>query len=388
MTERRNRRRDALLVTRNFPPLVGGMERVNLGLCESLAGFGRVALVGPKGCAQYAPAGTRVSQVALRPLAWFVLASAAGALATALRRPPAVVLAGSGLTAPMAWLAARLTGARAAVYVHGLDLVAPSRLYAMAWLPFIRRCDRVICNSSNTRFLALGRGVPEAALAVVNPGVEMPAAEDSPMLAEAFRREQQLGDRPVLLSVGRFTRRKGLAEFVAGALPAIVAAVPSALLVVVGDEAVDALHGGQRNERARITAAAEAAGVAANLRFVGRLGESALLGAYAAAACHCFPVLAIPGDVEGFGMVALESAAHGLPTVAFNVGGVADAVQVPQSGTLVPPGDYPAFAAAVVELLCRPPEPAIRDAARRFARGKEWRVFREGVLRALADPNE
>jgi len=383
MSERN--RLDALLVTRNFPPLVGGMEKVNLKVCEALVAVGAVSLVGPRGCAEYAPAGTRVAEAALRPLPWFLAAAATRAFARALRTRPRVVVAGSGLTAPIAWLAARLSGARAAVYLHGLDLVAPSRVYAAAWLPFIRRCDVVVCNSRNTRRLAVERGVPESSLHVVNPGVEMPPTEDA-AAADAFRRQHQLDARPILLSVGRFTRRKGLAEFVAGALPGIAAAVPSVLLVVVGDEAADALHGGHRNERERILAAAAANGVGDNLRFVGRLSESSLLGAYAAAACHCFPVLDMPGDVEGFGMVALESAAHGLATVAFDVGGVADAVQVPESGVLVAPGDYAGFAAAVVGLLQSPPPGATRDAARSFARGKEWSVFGAGILRALAGP--
>jgi phosphatidylinositol alpha-1,6-mannosyltransferase len=384
MTESRRRPPHALLVTRNFPPLVGGMERVNLKLCESLGEQGTVSLVGPRGCGQHAPPGADVAEVSLRPLPWFLLACAARAVARAIRSRPGVVVAGSGLTAPMAWLAARLSGSRTAVYLHGLDLVAPSRIYALGWLPFIRRCDVVICNSRNTRRLALDRGVPESVLSVVNPGVELPPAQDQAPAADAFRASYQLGARPLLLSVGRFTRRKGLAEFVARSLPAIVAASPSVLLVIVGDEAVDALHGGQRNERARILEAAGTAGVADNVRFVGRLGEHALLGAYAAAACHCFPVLDMPGDVEGFGMVALESAAHGLATVAFEVGGVGDAVQVPESGVLVAPGEYEAFAAAVVGLLRDPPARATRDAARQFARSKDWQAFGEGIRRALA----
>ena len=111
---------------------------------------------------------------------------------------------------------------------------------------------------------------------------------------------------------------------------------------------------------------------------------ASLLGAYAASACHCFPVLEMPGDVEGFGMVALESAAHGLPTVAFDVGGVADAVQVPVSGKLVPSGDYEAFAAAVVAYLRDPPAQDQREAAREFARAKDWNAFGAGILAALA----
>jgi len=40
-----------LLITRNLPPLVGGMERLNWHLAEELAKQAQVHIVGPQGCA-------------------------------------------------------------------------------------------------------------------------------------------------------------------------------------------------------------------------------------------------------------------------------------------------------------------------------------------------
>jgi phosphatidylinositol alpha-1,6-mannosyltransferase len=376
----------SMLVTRNFPPLVGGMERVGLHLCKALASVGETTVVAPRGASAFSPEGVAVVAVPLKPLAAFLAASFARAVAVAISRRPHLIVAGSGLTAPTAWICARIAGGRSAVYLHGLDIVAPSRIYATAWLPFIRRCDLVICNSHNTAELARQHGVAVDRIHVLHPGTEMPA-ERSDGVGETFRRTRKLGTRPLLLSVGRFTRRKGLAEFVASALAPIVAASPDALLVIVGDEASDALHGGPGNERARIMAAAGAAGVAANLMFTGRLDEDELLGAYEAAACHVFPVLQVPGDVEGFGMVALESAAHGLPTVAFSVGGVPDAVAVPDSGTLIAAGDYSAFAEAVVGYLGRGQDEDLGRTARAFARNKCWPEF-HARLRAIVGRHE
>jgi len=208
---------------------------------------------------------------------------------------------------------------------------------------------------------------------VLNPGTEVPPLQAG--AGEAFRSRQGLGDRPLLLSVGRLTRRKGLVEFVRGALPAIAARHPGVQLVVIGEEAADALHTAAGSERERIEAAAQAAGVSAQLRFVGRCSGEELAQAYQAAQVHVFPVLEQPGDVEGFGMVALESAAHGLRTVAFAVGGVPDAVSPGVTGALVPSGDYAGFADAVSAMLSAPASAGQVEAGREFARGKDWQAF-------------
>ena len=45
-----------LIVTRNLPPLVGGMERLNWHIAAELVSAHDVLLVGPEGCAALAPA--------------------------------------------------------------------------------------------------------------------------------------------------------------------------------------------------------------------------------------------------------------------------------------------------------------------------------------------
>ena len=72
-------------------------------------------------------------------------------------------------------------------------------------------------------------------------------------------------------------------------------------------------------------------------------------------------------SVEGFGLVYLEAAAHGLPVVAHEVGGVAEAVQDNITGLLVPP-DRPAQLAAAFEKL-------IHDDTLRHRLGAAGRVW-------------
>lgn len=372
MSERAQHRPLGMLLTRNFPPLQGGMERLNQQMLDALGQQWEMILCGPAGASKFVSAGVRVCEVPIRPLWRFVATVAWQAVQQARRMSPRFVLAGSGLTAPMAWLAARLSGGRAGVYLHGLDLIVPNRLYQTLWMPFLRRCDFVLANSVNTARIARERGVPADRITVLHPGVALPVVAPA---TDDYRRSMGLGQAKLLVSVGRLSPRKGLAEFVTHCLPAIVAADPRVQLIVVGDEPLDALHAGGAGQRARIEHAAEAVGVGSRVRFAGRCDDPTLEAIYRAADVHVFPVRDMSGDVEGFGMVAIEAAAHGVPTVAFGVGGVPEAVLPGRSGELVSAGDYRAFTATVLRWLDKEYRDAKVDDCRRFASTFAWPEF-------------
>src|SRR3546814_3115828 len=93
------------------------------------------------------------------------------------------------------------------------------------------------------------------------------------------------------------TARKGLREFVSGVLPRITARHPEVRLVVVGGEAVDALHSASHSS-AELMEVAATSGVEQNLSLIGRIGDRELEDAWAASAVHVFPVREIPGDPE------------------------------------------------------------------------------------------
>src|SRR5262249_14995830 len=88
-----------------------------------------------------------------------------------------------------------------------------------------RRFERILCVSEAVRRSLVERGVPEAKLAVVPPGV---GAETTPVAAGP-------GPRRVL-SVGRLERVKGH-DVLIDAFARVAARVPAVELVIVGDGA-------------------------------------------------------------------------------------------------------------------------------------------------------
>jgi phosphatidylinositol alpha-1,6-mannosyltransferase len=355
------------------------MERLNSHLVIELARFYEVTVIGPKGT--IASGASRVLAAPSSRLPIFLLWAAWTSFTVAFRTRPRWILGGSGLVAPIVMFAAWTSRARSGLYLHGLDIVVKHPLYHAVWLPSIRRAHLCFVNSTNTRELAASAGVDGEKLEILFPGVQSgrPVGD-----AKYFRESLGISNGPILLSVGRLTARKGIAEFVDNALPGVVKHYPQARFVVIGDDAPDALLKGRENQRERILALAAARGVRDNVVLLGSVDDTVLSDAYAAADVHIFPVIEKHGDVEGFGMVAVEAAAAGIPTVAYAVGGVPDAVAPRRSGVLVPPGDYRAFSEAVLAELENGKEIGAGD-RRRFADTFSWTRFGDRLRQIMVD---
>lgn len=370
-----------LVVTRNLPPLVGGMERLVWHIVEALHESERVHVVGPQGCRDHLPADVTASEISLRPMLRFFLGAALETITSARRLQPRLVLAGSGLTAPIAWLAARFAGATSVVYLHGLDIKVEHPVYRLLWRPFFRHFDGVLVNSHYTRGLALEAGISPDRIEILNPGVALPDLTRAQNQRNEFRKHFELGDHPIMLYVGRINARKGLSVFARHILPAINRALPDARLVVIGGEPRNALQN-TPGEWNKVERALTELSLTHTVEFLGPQDDEMLSMAYMAADVMVFPVQDIPGDIEGFGMVAIEAAAHNLPTVAFAVGGVPDAVNDGISGNLIAPGDNESFALETIKFL--DPHSRLRTTSRQFAESFCWQAFGERLRSLLA----
>src|SRR5690554_3460496 len=370
-----------LIVTRNLPPLVDGMERLNWHMADELSKYAEVKVIGPQGSAATKPEHVSLTEAPLKPLPLFLLITLFKTLLLAMHWKPDVILAGSGLTAPIAWLVSKLCRARSAAYLHGFDITVENKLYEHLWMPILNKIDRIIVNSTPTKKLACAAGIPERKISIVYPGVSLPEAPQPIRRIQAFKEQHGLTDKKILLSVGRLTTRKGLREFVELALPSIVEAEPDTMLLVIGGPPKNSLGAGVQTIES-IQAQAQRSGVAAHIKFLGVITDKTLLAvAYEAADVHVFPVRHIPDDPEGFGMVAIEAAAHGLQTVAFATGGIVDAVRHGESGYLVGNNNYTELSSRVIELLNKPLN---KKNTSNFAQSFAWIQLGNNINSALA----
>jgi glycosyltransferase involved in cell wall biosynthesis len=320
-----------LFVTRKYPPKIGGMESLSYSL---LTGF-------PE------PKTTITLSRSQKHLVWF-LPYVFWRVAVTAHRYDVIHLGDAMLSA--AGFLPRLFGKRVAVSVHGLDMTFEPWLYQL-YLRLFLRADVIIANSASTRRIAEARGLERVcAISIGVPERYFAVSSTLNRDAELVRRR---ADRVALLTVGRLVRRKGAAWFVRQVLPRL----PSVLYVVVG-------VGPEHDE---IQRAAIEAGVSDRLWLVGSVSDARLLDILGTSDVFVMPNIAVPGNVEGFGIVAIEASASGLPVVASRLEGIPDAIADGENGTLVPSEDADAFVAALQGLVA--------DAAERTKRGEQGRVY-------------
>ena len=217
---------------------------------------------------------------------------------------------------------------RVLVLAHGNELLRQDGRRGERLRRALARADVVAANSRFTAGLLQGL---HGRVEVVN----LPIAPPQPA---------PRAPRPgMILGLGRLEPRKGF-DMVISALPGL----PAAHCVIAGDGP----------DAARLRALATSLGVADRVRFAGGVTEaekSALLGQ---AEILAMPVRREGASVEGYGLVYLEAAWFGVPSLAGRDGGAADAVLDEQTGLVVDGTDPAAIQAALARLLG---DPALRQ---------------------------
>jgi glycogen synthase len=136
---------------------------------------------------------------------------------------------------------------------------------------------------------------------------------------------------------------------------------------------------GRGKDAERVRRMAAELGIAGRVELLGPVSEEERRQLYAGALLQL-----MPSRFEGFGMVAAEAMAAGVPLIAAHAGSLPEVVDAPRGGMLVPPADAGALAGAIATLL---DDPARREALSRSARASagrfRWATVADHHLRFL-----
>jgi phosphatidyl-myo-inositol dimannoside synthase len=342
-----------LLVTNDFPPKVGGIQSYLWELWRRLDPTSFVVLTAsshpdaPAFDAEQAERGVRIVRVPESIL--FFPTPAALAHVRRCVREYAIDLVLLDPVLPLGLLGPRI-GVPYGVILHGAEVTVPGRVPGArtALAHVLRRSSLVIAAGGYPAAEALrAAGALTAPVVDIPPGVDAGAV--TPLRAPERRAARaRLGlpaTGPLVVSLSRLVPRKGMDVLIAAA-GRLSTSYPDLVVAIAGE--------GRELESLR----RQAAGSPATVTLLGRVNDedrAALLGAADIFVMACRRRW-LGLEQEGFGIVFLEAAAAGVPQIAGDSGGAAEAVVHGVTGLVVgSPEDPGSVAGALRTLLADPP---------------------------------
>jgi phosphatidylinositol alpha-1,6-mannosyltransferase len=254
----------------------------------------------------------------------------AAAFGQALRFRPDVVLSAHINVSPAALAIKRLLHTPYVQYLHGREVVIRPGLTKVS----LNGAAGIVAVSSYTEQLAMSHGARPERIRRIPPGVDLP-----------IRSAGERAETPTVVTIARLEQRYKGHDVLLRAVPLVRSRIPGARLVVIGDGPMQPIY----------ESLARSFGLDGSVKFAGALDDAARDRLLERAHVFAMPSrLPLDGGGEGFGIVYLEAAVHGLPVVAGAVAGAVDAVVHGETGLLVDPTDHVAVADALVTLLASP----------------------------------
>ncbi len=355
-----------LCITNDFGPRAGGIETFVVGLIQRLPKNSVIVYTASQaGSAPFDAMWLRDYGVeVIRDSAKVLLPSfRVGRNVRKLARERNIKSVFFGAAAPLALLAPGLRTAgvkRIVALTHGHE-VWWSRLWPFSWA--IARIGRAV--DALTYLGEFTRGEiakaldheSVAKLVRIAPGID--TEHFTPRTdAQGLRESLGLGNKKVIVSVGRLVHRKGQ-DVLIEAMPEIITTINNAHLLLIGE-------GSYKKE---LEQRIKSLGLESRVTFVGRV-QYADLPRYICVG----DVFAMPSrsrlaglEVEGLGIVYLEASACGLPVIGGISGGAPDAILQGETGFSVDGTSAHEVALALARVL------ADKELAQRLGtRGRQW----------------
>jgi colanic acid/amylovoran biosynthesis glycosyltransferase len=287
---------------------------------------------------------------------------------------PSIVHAQFGRGGALALPIARALDIPLVVTFHGGD-ATKDKHYARSIFPTVfqrrmvalqREAAMFICVSQFIRDQLAERGFPQEKLRVIRIGVDI----------DAEHAKKPPDEPPYVVFVGRFVEKKGIAHLLEAARM-LAAEGSSVRFVLIGDGPL----AGQLEHQAR--------GLH-NVVFPGWLPSQEVRRYMRGSIALCAPsIIASSGDAEGLPSVIPEAMADGIPVIASQQAGIAEAVEHGATGLLVPPAEPRALAEAIRALVDQPDLrrtlaiAARRVAHERFDAASQSRLLEQALLEII-----
>jgi phosphatidylinositol alpha-1,6-mannosyltransferase len=313
-----------IISTQNFPPAAGGIQNYMYELALALHNLGQTVRV-------ICDAPTEADQTQFDTALPFAIERVGGP--KILRRYLKAKRIQKLLKGPTdsllicdSWKSLELVAASnntvIACIAHGMEF--PEQSSAKKRQRIAKTLSRAQLVLANSRFTA-DRLKPyltdSDTLQILHPGVNSPCQATAKDIETAAA---WTGDHhPVMVTIGRLEERKGQDKII-NILPRLLADFPDLIYLIAGSGPL----------KEQLSRQAVALGVEKKLHFCGRVSDGERAALLNKTTLFAMPCRIEGKSVEGFGIVYLEAAMFGVPSLAGRAGGASDAVVDGETGLL------------------------------------------------------
>jgi phosphatidylinositol alpha-1,6-mannosyltransferase len=299
-----------LFITRKYPPQKGGMEAFSFGLINNIK------------CDKE----TIILNKSQKNLFWWL----PYALVLSLIKTPKVdrVHLCDGLLAPIGLIIKKICHKPVSVTVHGLDVTYNNYIYQKINVGSLKYLDQIICVSESTKQDCLAKNISEKKLFIIPDGIEINNIN--------IEKRKTKNEKLILLTVGRLVKRKGVEWFIRNIVPKL--------------NNIEYWVVGKGPEKENIEKVVKENNLENKVKLLGFVDDEKLKELYCQADIFIMPNIRIGGDREGFGIVALEAGANGLPVMATDIEGMRDVIKNGENGFLIEAGNSQLWVEKIEEI--------------------------------------
>jgi phosphatidyl-myo-inositol dimannoside synthase len=269
---------------------------------------------------------------------------------------------------------------RLITYAHGEEILIAQTSRQLKWMTkLVYACsDLVIANSEST--VKLVKGIcPKAKVVCIRPGVDAAAFMAGAMNIEVYKSRLGIPPESVIVStVARMEPRKNHAMVIRAIGELRRNGLPVTYLCC-----------GDGQERETLIALAQEQSLEKWVHFMGAVTEQEKILVYGASDIYVMPSIQVGEMIEGFGIVFLEAAAAGIPSICGNSGGQSEAVLDRETGLVVDGLRFDQVKNAL-EILARDKGLRVRMGLRgiEWAKEHDWAKVAERTHSAIGHLNE
>jgi phosphatidyl-myo-inositol dimannoside synthase len=332
-----------LLVTLDFPPETGGIQRYLYGIVRHKYDGSDMVVVGcgRKPRKKIAGLASRISffttplsrfnkKFSCIPILFYIIKT------VLIGKKYETIECGNVYAALPAWLLSLFHGGiRYSVFTYGTELACLEKKTFKNFIlaEILRNAYRLNALGQYTSGLLVNAGIDKGVIAVIHPRIELPKKT-----CDFDWHHRSAADVTRILTVGRLVPHKGHAVLIDA-----ISRLPSVLswkCVIAGNGPMLDCINKMITEK----------GISEKVEIKNGLSDDDLSCEYENAGIFVLPSL-IDRGVEGFGIVLLEAMAHFIPVIASSSGGIAEVLNNGECGLLVEPGNAQELSSAIKILI-------------------------------------